>query len=550
MAGARPLRLALLPLSIALGLFAEWAALQREPLQQAATAQDVRLAIADFVVGVTLVACGLIAGSRRPESRIGVLLAAAGFSWFLGTFADSGIQAYADFGSLFATLYRGPIIHAVVSYPTGRVRARVDKAVVAAGYLYAAIAPLGQSEVVTIVVAILVIAVAGHRYLGAAGPRRAESAPALAAAVGFGAILVVGSSVRLAGASSSVDDLVLWGYDVVLFAIALGLTVDLVVARWTRATVTGLLVDLGKSGEIGTLRDRLAYALGDRSLMIGFWLPEEERYVDEKGRPLDLPRATGRDTTLVRAEGRPLAVLVHDPAVLEDGELIESVASGAGIALSNVRLQAEIRRQVEELDTSRRRILESGDTQRRKLEQELREGAERRLAAVESILAETSRGEGGGEGFAATLADTRQELERAQDELRQLAHGIHPRALTEHGLAAALAELVSRASLPVDLRATRERFPAAIEAAVYFVCSEGLANIAKYAQATRGSINVSRRGGALVVTVRDDGIGGASLDRGSGLRGLADRVEALRGTFSVDSRPGGGTRLVSRFPVT
>src|SRR6266545_590489 len=213
------------------------------------------------------------------------------------------------------------------------------------------------------------------------------------------------------------------------------------------------------------------------------------------------------------------------------------------------RLQAEIRRQVEELDASRRRIVEAGGAQRVRLERELREGAERRLAAVKSILAGTYGGVDAGEEFTAMLAETRQELERAQDELGELAQGIHPRALTEEGLAAALTELVSGASFPVDLRATRERFPAAIEAAAYFVCSEGLANIAKYAQASHVSIEVSRRGRGLVVAVRDDGVGGARPDAGSGLRGLADRVEALGGRLSVESRPGEGTRLLAELPV-
>ena len=550
MASARARRLALLALCIALGLFAEWAALRRGPLQAAATAHDRRPAMADFIVGLTLVACGLLAWSRRPKSRIGVLLAAAGFAWFLGTFAGSGTEAYDDFGSLFVTLHRGFLIHAVLAYPAGRVRAGLDRAVVAAGYAYAAIEPVGQNEGVTIVLGILVIALSARRYIVAAGLRRAERAPAVAAALGFGLVLAVGSSLTLAGADSRVDRVVLWAYMAVLFAITVGLTLDLLLGRWTSATVTGLVVDLGEVAEMGPLRDRLASALGDRSLIVGYWLPEEGRYVDDRGGPVELPGpASGRRVTLVGHEGQPLAALVHDPAVLDDRELVESVASGAGIAVSNVRLQAEIRRQVEELDASRRRIVEAGGAQRVRLERELREGAERRLAAVKSILAGTYGGVDAGEEFTAMLAETRQELERAQDELGELAQGIHPRALTEEGLAAALTELVSGASFPVDLRATRERFPAAIEAAAYFGCSEGLANIAKYAQASHVSIEVSRRGRGLVVAVRDDGVGGARLDAGSGLRGLADRVEALGGRLSVESRPGEGTRLLAELPV-
>ncbi len=148
------------------------------------------------------------------------------------------------------------------------------------------------------------------------------------------------------------------------------------------------------------------------------------------------------------------------------------------------------------------------------------------------------------------LAETRQEIERAQEELREFARGVHPRVLTEGGLPAALAELARRAPVPVELRAPDERYPPALEAAVYFVCSEALANIGKYAEASRAEIDVTQREGRIAVAVRDDGIGGASLDAGSGLRGLADQVEALGGGLSLTSPAGRGTLVVAELPLT
>jgi signal transduction histidine kinase len=193
--------------------------------------------------------------------------------------------------------------------------------------------------------------------------------------------------------------------------------------------------------------------------------------------------------------------------------------------------------------------VEAGDAQRRRLARELRESAERRLSEVASHLDQIGGGGDNGRS-AAMLAETRAELERARVELGEFARGVHPRVLTDGGLRAALADIARRAALPVELSSVDGRFPAPIEAAAYFVCSEALANIGKYADASRASIEVAERDGVLVVTVTDDGRGGAKLEAGSGLRGLADRVEALGGRLHVESPPGEGTALFAELPLS
>jgi signal transduction histidine kinase len=156
----------------------------------------------------------------------------------------------------------------------------------------------------------------------------------------------------------------------------------------------------------------------------------------------------------------------------------------------------------------------------------------------------------GRDGDAAmALGQLAAELDEARGDLRRFAQGIHPRALTEHGLGAALAELAAQAPVPVTLAVTQRRFPLTHEAAAFFVCSEGLANVAKYADAARVEIAVAAAGDRLTVRVADDGAGGADARQGSGLRGLADRVEALGGTLSVDSPLGAGTRLEAALPI-
>jgi signal transduction histidine kinase len=540
------LRLAVLPGCVVLGLYAEWASLRRGPAQEAPAVGEIRLAVADLGVGLVFFVCGLVIWTRR-ESRTGPLLAAAGFFWFLGTFAASGDSGYADFGALFLTLHRGPLVHALLSYPNGRLEHRAEQAAVAVAYVLSAMPEVGGTPGAGIVLAVIVLGVGAYRFARATGPARRARATAAIAIAAFSAVLLVSGLARAAGSGAALDRGVLWAYDIVLAGVAVGLTLDLILGRWVSATVTGLVVDLGETTEAGTLRDRLADALGDRSLALGYRL-DTGVYVDDRGRELELPEEGGdRRVTTVTDGGEAVAALVHDAAVLASPDLIRSVAAAARIAVVNARLQAAVLRQVDELEASRRRIVEAGDAERRRLEGELREGAEQRLVDVETLLDEAAHRAQG--GIAVMLAETQAKLEQTRSELREFARGIHPRVLTDRGLAASLAELAERSATPVELRVPDVRYAAPVEAAAYFVCSEALANIGKYAEASGAVVGITERDGLLVVAVSDDGKGGASLDKGSGLRGLADRLEVLHGRLTVTSPGGEGTQLVAEIPL-
>ena len=398
----------------------------------------------------------------------------------------------------------------------------------------------------TLVLAALVAVAAADVFLRTSGTARRAGIPAFGAALAFAGVLALGAVQRLAGWDA--DREVLWVYDIVIASLAIVLLVDLLRGRWAEAVVAGLVVDLGKRADTRTLQDELGRALGDRSLLLGYWLAEEGRYVDDAGRPVELPEpGAGRAVTEIAQEGQPLAVLVHDQAVLEDPTLVEAVASAARMAVSNARLQAEVRARVIEIAASRRRIVEAADAQRRRLEQELRKGAERRLAGIGRLLEETRTGLDG--SAAAALAEAEVELGRARAELRDFAHGVNPIAMTDGGLSAALRGLAGRMAIPVELNVSAGRLPAAVEAAIYFICSEGLANIAKHAEATRVAVEVRESGGWVQVAIADDGLGGADASRGTGLRGLVDRVDALGGGISVESPPRGGTRLAATLRV-
>lgn len=519
-------RWALLAAGIAFGLAVEWAFYS--------PALGPALTVADFTVGCMLLVCGTVAWQQRPESRVGPLMGLAGATWFLG-----------NIGRLLLYLHRGPLVHLHLSYPTGRLPTRLAAAVVAIAYVDAIVEPLAANDWLTLTLSALIALSALQVFLRTSGPARKAGGPALAAALAFAGVLALGAVNRLAGWDA--DRAVLWTYDAVIASIAVVLLRDLLRGRWTDSVVTGLVVDLGDQGT-GTLRTKLARALGDPSLVVGYRLAEAEGFVDDAGRYVELPPpGSGRAVTTIADGGRQVAVLVHDEALLADKHLVESVAAAARVAVANARLQAEAQVRADELVASRRRIVQAADEQRRRLEQELRLGAERRLETVQALLSGARREVKRGDTDA--FSGLERELEATRRELREFALGVHPGALTDGGLMPALAELAERSPTPVVVTGGTGRLPEAVEAALFFVCSEALANAAKHAQASRISIEVRQERDRVVVTIADDGVGGASAERGSGLRGLADRLHALGGEFRVQSPPSAGTEVSADIPL-
>ena len=235
--------------------------------------------------------------------------------------------------------------------------------------------------------------------------------------------------------------------------------------------------------------------------------------------------------------------------MLEDPGLLEAVTSAARLAAANARLRAEEQARVEELAASRRRILEARDEERRRLERRLHEGAEARLGELAGTL-RRGQGSASGEQTRDQIAHAEDQLGRTREELGRLAQGLHPRVLAEHGLAGALAALAKDLPLPVEIKVTGNQLPEQVAAAAYFVCAEALANIAKHAAASHVTVAVTAGDGRLRVEIADDGVGGADPARGSGLRGLADRLETTGGTLWVVSTPGRGTHLAAEIPLS
>jgi hypothetical protein len=291
------LRYALWPAGLAFGVAAEWVG-------------RPQLIAFDAAAGFALLFLGFVAWSGRPGSKAGAIMAAAGFAWFLGTLWPEAVF-----------WHRGPLAQLLISYPGGRLSSRLQRVGTVVAYGYAATGVVAGSDDATIIFALGLVGLSAYRYVAVTGPERRARLASLLAAVALGLVLVAEAIVRLAGVGN--DFVFLVAYDLTVCVIAIGLAADLLWGRWAQAAVTGLVVDLGEPAAGGVLRDRLARALGDPTLVVGYWLPGPRGYVDEAGRPVALPAAgAGRAVTPVEENGRRVAVLVHDLAVLGDPALL------------------------------------------------------------------------------------------------------------------------------------------------------------------------------------------------------------------------------------
>jgi signal transduction histidine kinase len=535
----------------------------------------------------------LVVWERHPESRIGVLMVAALFAYLLSEanriFPHSALAQSA--GIAFGLFAVALFAHLVLSYPTGRLNSRLDRGLVVGLYAlaaanaipnllfsdpriwmedgvwvecwYCAAAPVthvtwydlrGVNRVldgISVALIVLVIPLLVRKIVRAIPGARRTVVPLLIAACFLAAFGALGQWLSFTGSSTSfwTSSTMFWAETITVLGIPLALGVGILWGRSRRSAVADLVVELEHSPP-GSVREALARTLGDPSLELGLWLPERGAFVDADGRVMELPaKPSGRAVTVLGPEDGRIAALVHDPVLLEQRALLEAAGAAAGFALENERLQAELRLQLEEVRASRARIVQAGDDERRRLERNLHDGAQQRLLGLGFAL-QLARAQLGPNvnGADELLVEAETELRAALEELRELARGIHPAILADQGLAPALRSLAERSTVPVTaLVAPDERVAEPVEAAAYFLVSEALANVSKYAHASAVRVSVTRSDSNLVVDVEDDGDGGAD-PRGSGLRGLLDRVQALDGTLGIESPPGGGTHVHAVIP--
>jgi signal transduction histidine kinase len=483
----------------------------------------------DVAVGWSYLAAGVLSLGVPIARRFGVLAIATSVTWFVGALSPAA-----------SSLYIGPLSQLLITYPTGHVQRPSQVVVLGLSYLIAIGAP---SVTLAGTDTLALTAVTGVVLLNAVatrGPMRrartsavvgglfiAATSAALAAGVGSAAIDIASARIALASA---------------LIAVAFGLAADLRWGGWSQDALARLVIDLGDRAEPDTLRDRLAEAIDDPTLAIGYRL-DDLSYVDDAGRPIDLPSPDSmRVAVSLNASGSQVGILVRDGRWPADRVLTDGVAAAAELAVGNARLQAATRRQLIALEASRARLIAAAESERTRIRRQLDTGALRRLESVRRGLEGT--GELGPDGSPLVI--------RAQaliHELEELAEGLGPTSALEDGLERGIRSLVSSIGIDVEVDVRAGPLPPLIGATAYFVCSEGIANVVKHAQASRAWLTATEVAGWLRVEVADDGTGGSSPSPGSGLDGIRERVDSTGGRLTIQDRPGGGTRLVAELPL-
>lgn len=523
----------------------------------------------------SFVAAGIIAALRRPASRMGALMVAAGLVWLCGELSNAEIPALTAAGLILATLPLAIVFHLLLAFPSGRLRGRASLVVVLVGYFVCTVMQAPQ-------------------YLfggGSEGPwtvLQIENSPGLADA-GLWAQWAVGSCVTIATAvilwrrwrriapegRRAVAPILAYGIFAVLYVsvsgrLYVGIGVPDLWAPWALFSqlaavaiipvaflATMLSGGFGRTLAIDELAARiepgdgepagepmtaaLAATLGDPSVELALWMEGRDAYVDGLGEVVAIPPVDeGRAAVEVTgAGGERLGALIYDATLAPDSALADAAARVVAMQLDRERLESEVRASA----------IEARDDERRRLARDLHDGMQTRLLLLAMSANELSEGSELAAGERLRLQELERDLVSAADDLRTFAHGFLPPALVERGIYAAAADLADSypGAVEPQIDAGAERPPARIETTAYFVVSEALANSLKHAGADSVRLSLARDNGSLLIEVEDDGRGGASAD-GSGIVGIRDRVEALDGTLALTSPPRGGTLLRVALP--
>ncbi|MBI4897099.1 MAG: sensor histidine kinase [Actinobacteria bacterium] len=570
---------------LAAGLFV--ASVRLTSSRETAPGPDVIVAL---LVGWSFIGTGLFAWWRRPLNRTGMLMTAVGFTWFISSLTISDVPGVFIFGVALNNLVLIVLAYLVFAFPSGRLDSKYARWLIWFGFfdgvvlqflgllvlrhptpqmncadcpsnplalthnadLFTVLNHISAIGGVILLSAMVALLVRRRRTLGSAARR--AIAPVMFAGGFTLAMFAAMIGISLFADESIVGDITHLGGVLGLVLVPYAFLFGLMRARFGGAEAVGELIESLTDADRreGNIRDALSEALGDPSLQFAYWLPDLEIYVDDLGEPVTLPdEGAGRAWSAVEHDGELIAAIIFDATVEDHRRLVRSAGAAAALALRNRRLEAELRAKVAELRASRARIVQAADETRRRLERNLHDGAQQQLISIAlNLRLAKSKLEENPTAAGELIDQAANELATATDELRELARGIHPAVLSDHGLAAAVEALASRSTVPVELGELPERrLPEAIESAIYFVVAEALTNVARYAGEVSGArVAITANNGLAQVIISDDGAGGADPRNGTGLRGLTDRVAALDGKLKVFSPPGEGTRIEAEIP--
>ncbi|OZM81480.1 sensor histidine kinase [Pseudonocardia sp. MH-G8] len=532
------------------------------------------------LTAAAFVGAGALAWLRRPSSDIGAVLTAGGFVWLAADFGNATAPALVAIATITATVPLAVIVHLLVSFPSGRLTGRGARVLVGVAYLTCLVlqAPLYlfadapapydtlqvavRPELVSIggwaqnVVGMAVMAVTAWLLVGrlraATPPQRRVLAPLYAYSTA--AVLLVPLSAIVVAPALGWNPTTLYAVQVAgIGLVPIAFVWSLLrggFARTAELEELGAWLGVEERGH-AALRRALAETLGDPTLQLVFWLPDRG-YVDAAGTVAAATPVAGahRGVSEIELAGARVGAITYDRASLDDPALVATAGRVVAIAVDRERLTAELLANQEALHRSRQRIVEAGDRERRRIERNLHDGAQQRMMTVAMGLRLTEAHLSGADPAAGRLlAAAASDLEGAMRELRELARGLHPSLLADTGLAGSLESLAERSAVPVHLSVRLAAdLPQAAQIGAYYVVAEALTNAARHSGATRLEVRAATRGRLLHVEVVDDGVGGAAPAPGSGLEGLADRVDALGGRLRITSPAGAGTALVAELP--
>jgi signal transduction histidine kinase len=519
-----------------------------------------------LAIGLTYVYGGLAIWDHEPANRTGRLMTLVGLTWFIGTLDESGIPMLNEIALAFEDTPVIFLLALVLAYPSGRLETMLDRvaiAILAIGAtalntLYSTSLPIiadkSSGLYGGLALATMTTVVVVRRWVVAPRRLRRELAPVLVAGLVFLAGLIINLIRRIADLPEGLESILLAARDLAPAAIPVALLIGFYrqSERRLQALVDAIpdrMFRFGRDGRyVGSRADLTAgEEIGDIDAPIGRRLHQ-------------LMFAEAAETSLAAAEKALHSgqLQAYDFALdLPTGRRAfeaRIAPSGPDEVTAIVRDFTDQRAADTELRRSRARIVEATDAERRRLERDLHDGAQQRLVSLSLALrllrSRLASADGIHTEAIAAADDAAIELKLAIKELRELARGIHPAILTEAGLGAAINALAGRSTVPAVVSSLPDRrLSQAVEATAYFVVSEALANVAKYASATHASVGADCVGSILHIEVGDNGIGGADAARGSGIRGLQDRVAALGGRVTIDSPKGQGTLVVAEIPI-
>jgi signal transduction histidine kinase len=529
------------------------------------------------LVGLVYFLAGVVAWPRRPANRTCVLLTLAGVAWFASALSSVGTPALIAVGEIVAIVPVAIVIHVLFTFPSGVVQTRLERVGVVLGYVAALVlqapdylfgendppygvlriaerpglASVGNiAQVLTALgVSVLIVVSLRWRLRDAAPSQRRALVPFVA--YGVAALTVIPLVSNLLPLVFGVGDGVTVAVQLVALAgIPFAALVTMLRGGFARiGAIEQLSVWLGDARR-ADVRDALARALGDRSLELGFCL-DDGTLVDGAGRPFRPPRrAGGHGLHDVIVEGRPVAVISYDPTLIGEHAELEAAERVLAVWIERERLIAALRASDAALRRSRLRVIEAADRERRRIARDLHDGLASRLLLL-ALRTDAMRGEVASVSPDAgrDLAALRDELQASISELRTLVQGMMPAGLIERGLPAALEDLADRMLLPTRLECHgASGLTPEIESAAYFVVAEALANATRHADAQNLTVRIVGEGDRLTIEIADDGVGGAQRSIGSGLRGMADRVEAYGGQLATDTLPAGGSVIRATLP--